>query len=75
MTLTPSLAGAGLEALNARVKHDLACLNLPPANWVPPLEREDGRHVYDVVIVGGGAVRFSGGFRATVGRHLQYPYF
>lgn len=55
MTLTPSLAGAGLEALNARVKHDLACLNLPPANWVPPLEREDGRHVYDVVIVGGGS--------------------
>ncbi|HBP42489.1 MAG: NAD(P)-binding domain-containing protein [Vreelandella alkaliphila] len=54
MTLTPSLAGAGLEALNARVKHDLACLNLPPANWVPSLEREDGRHVYDVVIVGGG---------------------
>ena len=54
MTLTPSVAGAGLEALNARVKHDLACLNLPPANWVPPQQREDGQHVYDVVIVGGG---------------------
>ncbi|WP_447555606.1 NAD(P)-binding domain-containing protein [Vreelandella sp. EE22] len=50
----PTLAGAGLEALEARVRHDLACLNLPPNNWVPGRTSADGQHVYDVVIVGGG---------------------
>ncbi|WP_016914630.1 NAD(P)-binding domain-containing protein [Vreelandella stevensii] len=54
MTLTPSLAGAGLAALNERVKYDLACLNLPPANWVPAPLANDAQHVHDVVIVGGG---------------------
>ncbi|WP_018915985.1 NAD(P)-binding domain-containing protein [Vreelandella zhanjiangensis] len=54
MTMTPSLAGAGLEALNARVQYDLACLNIPPANWVPPQVMEDGQPVHDVVIIGGG---------------------
>lgn len=54
MTLTPSLAGAGLAALNERVKYDLACLNLP-ANWVPAPLANDAQHVHDVVIVGEGS--------------------
>ncbi|WNL41401.1 NAD(P)/FAD-dependent oxidoreductase [Halomonas sp. PAMB 3264] len=51
---SPTLAGAGLEALNERVRFDLACLNLPPANWVPARTGEQGEHVHDVVIIGGG---------------------
>lgn len=42
-----------LEALNERVKNDLAYLSFGGANWVRPREHADG-HVYDVVIVGGG---------------------
>ena len=41
---------AGLEA---RLRHDLACLNYPPANWVPP-RRHEGREVAGVVLIGGG---------------------
>jgi FAD-dependent urate hydroxylase len=44
---------AGLAALEARLRHDLACLNYPPANWVPP-RRHQGREVADVVLVGAG---------------------
>ncbi|WNL38076.1 NAD(P)/FAD-dependent oxidoreductase [Halomonas sp. PAMB 3232] len=51
---SPTLAGAGLEALNERVRFDLACLNLPPANWVPARTGEQGEHVHDVIIIGGG---------------------
>jgi hypothetical protein len=43
----------GLAALEARLRHDLACLNYPPANWVPPRGHE-GREVVDVVLIGGG---------------------
>ncbi|KAA2286949.1 NAD(P)/FAD-dependent oxidoreductase, partial [Clostridioides difficile] len=42
-----------LEALNERVKNDLAYLSFGGTNWVRPREHADG-HVYDVVIVGGG---------------------
>jgi cation diffusion facilitator CzcD-associated flavoprotein CzcO len=43
------LPDAGLAALEARLRHDLACLNYPPANWAPPR-----RQVVDVAIIGGG---------------------
>jgi FAD-dependent urate hydroxylase len=39
----------GLAALNLRVAQDLACLNYPPANWVPAREG-----VLDVLVVGAG---------------------
>ena len=42
-----------LAALEARVQHDLACLNHPPANWVPP-RRHGAAQVTDVVVIGGG---------------------
>jgi FAD-dependent urate hydroxylase len=44
----------GLAALEARLRHDLACLNLPPANWVPPRVAPTGDAVLDVAVVGGG---------------------
>jgi hypothetical protein len=46
-------APAGLAALEARLRYDLACLNYPPVNWVPP-RRQEGRDVADVVLIGGG---------------------
>ena len=33
----------GLAALEARLRHDLACLNYPPANWVPRRPRAAAR--------------------------------
>jgi len=45
--------GAGLAALEARVRQDLAYLNRPPPNWVPP-RRLDEERVHDVVVIGGG---------------------
>ncbi|MBE7679538.1 NAD(P)-binding domain-containing protein [Paenibacillus sp. P13VS] len=42
-----------LEALNQRVKEDLAYLAYGGANWVRSTEHAEG-HVYDVIIVGGG---------------------
>ena len=43
----------GLEALNERVKQDLAYLCFGGTSWVRAREHAEG-HVYDVVIVGGG---------------------
>ena len=40
---------SSLPELERRVRHDLACLNFPAPNWVPPI---DG--VLDVLIVGAG---------------------
>jgi cation diffusion facilitator CzcD-associated flavoprotein CzcO len=45
---------AALRALEARVAHDLACLNYPPADWVPPRAGPDGAPVLDVLVAGGG---------------------
>jgi cation diffusion facilitator CzcD-associated flavoprotein CzcO len=45
---------AALRALEARVAHDLACLNYPPAEWVPPRAGPDGTPMLDVLVVGGG---------------------
>lgn len=42
-----------LEALNERVRTDLAYLAFGGASWVLPADHPEG-HVYDVVIVGGG---------------------
>ena len=42
-----------LKLHNARVSHDLQCLNYGGPDWLPPARHADG-HVYDVVIVGGG---------------------
>ncbi|WP_065846043.1 NAD(P)/FAD-dependent oxidoreductase [Sphingobium sp. Ndbn-10] len=42
-----------LELHNARVRHDLQCLNYGGPDWLQPARHPDG-HVYDVVIVGGG---------------------
>lgn len=46
----PALA---LEALSARVRHDLACLDYPARPWVRPHTSPEG-HVHDVLIIGGG---------------------
>ncbi len=43
-----------LRALEARVAHDLACLNYPPANWVPARTGLDGERLLDVLVVGAG---------------------
>mgnify|MGYP002735293628 CR=1 FL=1 len=67
MTLTPAFATAGLEQLNARVHHDLACLNYPPSNWVVPRSHESGAHVYDVVIIGGGQCGMVAAFALLAG--------
>ena len=45
--------GAGLAALEARLKQDLAWLELPAKSWVPP-RRVDGQRVLDVLVVGAG---------------------
>ncbi|WP_404338587.1 FAD/NAD(P)-binding protein [Sphingomonas sp. MMS12-HWE2-04] len=42
-----------LADLEARVAHDLACLNFGEADWLAPREHSGG-HVFDAVIVGGG---------------------
>jgi len=46
-------APAGLAALEARLRQDLAWLDLPANPWVKPRESE-GRAVLDVAIIGGG---------------------
>lgn len=48
----PNPAG-GITALEARLRQDLAWLELPARNWVPPRTRE-GVVVTDVAIIGGG---------------------
>ena len=49
-----SPSAQGLEQLEARIKFELSCLNLPAANWVPEQVAPDGEQVHDVVIIGGG---------------------
>lgn len=44
----------GLDALEKVARHDLARLNHPPANWVPPRTGPGGRPVLDVLVVGAG---------------------
>jgi len=53
-----SLASPRDEAALARLadlaRGDLARLNFPPPNWVPPLAGPDGAPVLDVLIAGAG---------------------
>jgi cation diffusion facilitator CzcD-associated flavoprotein CzcO len=55
------VSDAGLAALEARLRHDLACLNYPPANWVPQY-RHQGCEVADVVLIGGGMCGLAAAF-------------
>lgn len=43
-----------LAALAAQARADLARLNFPPANWVPPTVAPDGAPVLDVLVAGAG---------------------
>ena len=43
-----------LHTLNARVRRDLQILVYPKDEWVLPRADPGGRHLYDVVIIGGG---------------------
>jgi cation diffusion facilitator CzcD-associated flavoprotein CzcO len=51
--LDAASAPAGLDALEARLRQDLAWLDLPARPWVPP-RHHDGQSVTDVAIIGGG---------------------
>jgi len=50
-----------LAALNDRVREDLAMLNLPAANWVPPRVSAAGP-VLDALVVGAGMLGLSASF-------------
>lgn len=55
---TPFPIGAAmaqsLPELEQRVRDDLACLCVPPANWVIPTEAPNGEPVHDIIVIGGG---------------------
>jgi cation diffusion facilitator CzcD-associated flavoprotein CzcO len=48
------MSRSGLEDLAARARHDLACMNYPAADWVPPGMGPDGARLLDVLVVGAG---------------------
>lgn len=57
MTTVPSIGAAmaqSLPELEQRVRDDLACLCVPPPNWVVPTEGPGGESVQDIVVIGGG---------------------
>jgi cation diffusion facilitator CzcD-associated flavoprotein CzcO len=43
-----------MDSLTKRAREDLALLNFPPADWVPPAAGPDGKPMLDVLVVGGG---------------------
>src|SRR5256714_1760699 len=43
-----------LRSLGKLARHELAQLNFPAPNWVPPSEGPDGKALLDALIVGGG---------------------
>lgn len=43
-----------LESLEARVQHEIALLDHPKTDWIPPRRSASGQHVYDVLVVGAG---------------------
>ena len=47
-------APSPLFALDQHARHDLARLNYPLPNWVPPADGPDGKPLLDVLVVGGG---------------------
>lgn len=72
--LPPMHDGAiGLAALQARLAEDLASIEYPAPDWVPPTHGPDGRRVLDVAIIGAGMAGLCAGFalmREGV-RHVQ----
>lgn len=52
----------GLDALAARLRHDLEMLQYPPADWVSPGTTKAGKPVVDVVVVGGGMCGLAAAF-------------
>ncbi len=55
VTSSPSFRPArNLAQLTEQVQHDLARLNYPAENWVPPKPGPDGKEMLDVLIVGAG---------------------
>ncbi|GAB1578716.1 SidA/IucD/PvdA family monooxygenase [Bordetella petrii] len=73
MTLTAASSPPGLAALEARLRQDLAWLDLPARRWVPPCT-VDGQPVLDVAIIGGGMA----GLAAAAALHhlgVQAPVF
>ena len=49
-----SQGSASLTALEDQIRRDLETMEYPSKPWMRPMKRDDGAHVYDVVIVGGG---------------------
>jgi cation diffusion facilitator CzcD-associated flavoprotein CzcO len=43
-----------LEALARAARRDLALINFPAANWVPPRQDRDGKPLLDVLVIGVG---------------------
>jgi cation diffusion facilitator CzcD-associated flavoprotein CzcO len=48
------LFATSLEALEARVRHELELLGHPKGQWLPPRTHPSGDHVFDVLLVGAG---------------------
>ena len=47
-------ASSSLLELEQRIARDLEILEYPSRNWLPKIQRPDGAHVYDVIVVGAG---------------------
>ena len=45
---------ASLVDLEAAIKKDLQYINYPPREWLKPKKTKSGKHIYDVMIIGGG---------------------
>lgn len=58
---------AGLAALEARLRRDLACLTLPAKSWVPARTGPDGARVLDVAVIGGGMCGLVAAFALKAG--------
>lgn len=52
----------GLAALERRLGDDLASIEYPPPDWVPPTHAPDGTRALDVAIVGAGMAGLCAGF-------------
>lgn len=57
-----SSAPSGLAALDARLAEELAAIEFPAPDWVPPSLGPDGQRVLDVAVVGAGMVGLAVGF-------------
>lgn len=63
-------AGLGLAGLEARLRADLGVLNLPPKEWLAPVEADNGEPLLPVVVIGGG---MAGLCAATALQHQGIP--